>query len=91
MSFPYKVFNDLSAKLKAAESNVEKVRKQYEAKITAIVKEYEDKLRNKSSRVHTVSDQTQQTDHVEEELKIENCKEAVAVDDVISHLKNKVS
>ena len=91
MSFPYRIFNDLSSKLKAAESNVEKVREQYEAKITAIVEEYEDKLRNKSSRVHTVSDQTQQTDHVDEELKIENCKEAVAVDDVISHLKNKVS
>ena len=36
MSFPYKILNDLSAKLKAAEENVEQVRKHYEAKITGL-------------------------------------------------------
>ena len=41
MSFNYKIFNDMSAKLKAAEANVDEVRKRYEAKITAIVVESE--------------------------------------------------
>ena len=44
MSFNYKIFNDMSAKLKAAEANVDEVRKRYEAKISAIVEEYETKL-----------------------------------------------
>ena len=61
MSFPYKILNDISAKLKAAEANVEEVRKHYEAKITVIVNEYEEKL----------------IKHVENEPEIENGKEAV--------------
>ena len=52
MSFNYKIFNDMSAKIKAAEANIIEVRKHYEAKITAIVEEYEEKLRNKPSQFH---------------------------------------
>ena len=89
MSFPYKILNDLSAKLKAAEENVEQVRKHYEAKITGIVEEYEGRLRSKFSYVHTVSDQSQQTENVKDELEIENCEKAV--DDEIGCLKKKVS
>ena len=44
MSFPYKIFNELSTKLKAAEAHVEEVRHYYEAKISAIVEKYEEKL-----------------------------------------------
>ena len=44
MSFPYRIFNDMSAKLKAAEANIDKVRKYYEAKIATLIKEYEEKL-----------------------------------------------
>ena len=62
MSFPYRVFNDLSARLKAAEANVYEVRKHYEAKITTIVEEYEAKLCMKT--FHPMSDQAQQTEHV---------------------------
>ena len=46
MSFNYRIFNDMAAKLKAAEANVDEVRKRYEAKITVIVEEYEYKLRH---------------------------------------------
>ena len=47
MAFPYKIFNDMSEKLKAAEAHVDEVRKNYETKIAAIVDEYEYKLRDK--------------------------------------------
>ena len=65
MSFPYKVFNDMSAKLKAAEAHVYEVRKHYEAKITTIVEEYEAKLYMKTFNFHPMSDQAQQTEHVD--------------------------
>ena len=89
MSFPYKILNDLSAKLKAAEENVEQVRKHYEAKIIGIVEEYEGRLRSKFSYVHPVSDQSQQTENVKDEIEIENCEKVV--DDEIGCLKKKVS
>ena len=63
MSFPYRSFNDMSAKLKAYKANIEKVRKYYEAKITVFVAEYEDKLGSKSSLIHPVSDQSQASLH----------------------------
>ena len=44
MSFPYRIFNEMSAKLKAAEAYVDKVRKQYDAKIAGLIEEYEEKL-----------------------------------------------
>ena len=44
MSFPYRIFNDMSAKLKAAEANIDEVRKYYEAKIATLIEEYEEKL-----------------------------------------------
>ena len=59
MSFPYRIFNDMSEKLKASEANIEEVKKYYEAKITAFVSEYEDKLGSKSSLIHPLSDQSQ--------------------------------
>ena len=89
MSFPYKIFNDMSAKLKAAEANVDEVRKQYEAKITAIVTKYENQLRNKPFHFYPVSDQNQQIELAEDEHVILNCKKEN--DDEIEHLKKKVS
>ena len=44
MSFPYRIFNDMSEKLKAAEENIDEVRKYYEAKIAILIEEYEEKL-----------------------------------------------
>ena len=88
MSFPYKIFNDMAAKLKAAEVNVDEVRNHYEAKITAIVKEYEGKLRNKSLHVNPVPYQTHELKPTEDDLEVFNCKKE---DDEIGHLKKKVA
>ena len=80
MSFPYRIFNDISAKLKAAEANIDKVRKYYEAKIATLIEEYEEKLGHVCCEVSQVSVQALPNEPVEEEL-----------DDEVYQLKNKVS
>ena len=80
MSFPYRIFNDMSAKLKAAEANIDEVRKHYEAKITTLIEEYEEKLGHVFYEAPQASVKAQQTEPVEEEL-----------DDEVYRLKNKVS
>ena len=104
MSFPFRILNDMSAKLKAAEANIDEVRKYYEVKIATLIEEYEKKLGHicYEASHSQVSGQAQQTEHVKEELETENCEEEVddeeavddekAVDDEeIGHLKNKMS
>ena len=44
MSFPYKIMNDLTAKVRAAEDQILQERKYFESKIAKIVEEYEEKL-----------------------------------------------
>ena len=80
MSFPYKIFNDMSAKLKAAEANIDEVRKYYEAKIATLIEEYEGKLGHVCYEASQVSVQAEPTEPAEEEL-----------DDEVYQLKNKVS
>ena len=89
MSFPYKIFNDMSAKLKAAEAYVDEVRKHYDAKIAGLIEEYEEKLAHVRYQAPQVCIQTQQTEPLEDKFGKEKCEEAV--DDEIHHLKNKVS
>ena len=89
MSFPYRILNDLSAKLKAAEAQVYEVSKFYEAEITAIIEEYEIKLCNETLPIHPVSDQSQQIKPAADNLDIFNCKKEE--DDEICRLKKKVS
>ena len=80
MSFPYRIFNDMSAKLKAAEANIDEVRKYYEAKIATLIEEYEEKLGHVCHEASQMSVHAQPTEPVEEEL-----------DDEVYQLKNKVS
>ena len=80
MSFPYRIFNDMSAKLKAAEAKIDEVRKYYEAKIATLMEEYEEKLGHVFYEAPQASVKAQQTEPVEEEL-----------DDEVYRLKNKVS
>ena len=80
MSFPYRIFNDMSAKLKAAEANIDEVRKYYEAKIATLIEEYEGKLGHVCYEASQVSVQAEPTEPAEEEL-----------DDEVYQLKNKVS
>ena len=88
MPFPYKAFNDMSAKLKAAEANVDELRKHYEAKITAIVEEYKYKLPHNPLQLQPVSEQNKQIEPAECELRIVDCKKE---GDEVDHLKKKVS
>lgn len=83
MSFNYKIFNDMSAKLKAAEANVDEVRKRYQAKISAIVEEYETKLRHNFLQFQPASEQNQQIEPTECDCKKEG--------DEVDYLKKKVS
>ena len=80
MSFPYRIFNDMSAKLKAAEANIDEVRKHYEAKIASLIEKYEEKPGHICYEASQVSVEAQQTKPVEEEL-----------DDEVDRLKSKVS